>query len=121
ARRFELSTGGTGVVPMGVAHTFRVDSETARVLVLSTPAGIEQMIGILAGQMSGSKKEARSEAIAILSVMLGALVLARATGHTPRLSDEILSAGRYAALKNERTGRCAANRIRRRKNSAPTL
>jgi hypothetical protein len=26
------------VVPMGIAHTFRVDSETARVLVLSTPA-----------------------------------------------------------------------------------
>jgi hypothetical protein len=29
---------------MGVAHTFRVDSESARVLVLSTPAGLERMI-----------------------------------------------------------------------------
>src|SRR5947209_1600834 len=36
-RRFELGPGATGVVPMGVAHTFRVDSENARVLVLSTP------------------------------------------------------------------------------------
>jgi len=29
---------------MGVAHTFRVDSDSARVLVLSTPAGLERMI-----------------------------------------------------------------------------
>src|SRR4051794_32358678 len=43
-RRFELGPGGTGVIPTGVAHTFRVDSETARVLVLSTPAGIERMV-----------------------------------------------------------------------------
>jgi quercetin dioxygenase-like cupin family protein len=42
--RFELSSGGAAVVPMGVAHTFRVDSETARVLVLSTPAGLERMV-----------------------------------------------------------------------------
>ena len=29
---------------MGVAHTFRVDSDTARVLLLSTPAGLERMV-----------------------------------------------------------------------------
>ena len=29
---------------MGVSHTFRVDSDTARVLVLSTPAGLERMV-----------------------------------------------------------------------------
>ena len=32
------------MVPAGVAHTFRVDSDTARVLVLSTPAGIERFV-----------------------------------------------------------------------------
>src|SRR5436305_6319535 len=42
--RFELEPGGAAIVPMGVPHTFRVDSETARVLVLSTPAGLERMI-----------------------------------------------------------------------------
>ena len=42
--RFELGAGGAAVVPGGVGHTFRVDSDTARVLVLSTPAGIERMI-----------------------------------------------------------------------------
>ena len=43
-QRFELESGDTGVVPMGVAHTFRVDTDTARVLVLSTPAGIERFV-----------------------------------------------------------------------------
>ena len=42
--RFELLPGAVAVVPMGVAHTFRVDSDTARLLVLSTPAGLEQMV-----------------------------------------------------------------------------
>jgi quercetin dioxygenase-like cupin family protein len=42
--RFTLTVGGVAVVPMGVPHTFRVDSETARVLVLSTPSGLELMV-----------------------------------------------------------------------------
>ncbi len=43
-KRFELTPGAAAVVPMRVAHTFRVDSDTARVLVLSTPAGLERMV-----------------------------------------------------------------------------
>jgi quercetin dioxygenase-like cupin family protein len=42
--RFTLESGGVGVVPMGAPHTFRVDSDGANVLVLSTPAGLEDMI-----------------------------------------------------------------------------
>jgi quercetin dioxygenase-like cupin family protein len=42
--RFELVAGGAAVVPMEVAHTFRVDSDGARVLVLSTPAGLERLV-----------------------------------------------------------------------------
>jgi quercetin dioxygenase-like cupin family protein len=42
--RFPLGQGGTAVVPMGLPHTFRVDSDGARVLVLSTPAGIELFV-----------------------------------------------------------------------------
>lgn len=42
--RFQLGAGAAAAVPMGVPHTFRVDSDTARVLVLSTPAGLERMI-----------------------------------------------------------------------------
>jgi hypothetical protein len=44
AERFELGVGGAAVVPMEVPHTFRVDSETAHVLVLSTPAGLERLV-----------------------------------------------------------------------------
>ncbi len=43
-QRFELLPGAAAVVPMGVAHTFRVESDTARVLVLSTPAGLEDFV-----------------------------------------------------------------------------
>jgi hypothetical protein len=42
--RFELSAGGSAAVPMGVPHSFLVSSRTARVLVLSTPAGLERMV-----------------------------------------------------------------------------
>jgi len=43
-QRIELVAGAAAVVPMGVAHTFRVDSESAQVLVLSTPAGLERLV-----------------------------------------------------------------------------
>src|SRR3954453_15809763 len=42
-QRFELDSGATAVFAIGVAHTFRVDSERAHVLTLSTPAGLERM------------------------------------------------------------------------------
>jgi len=42
-QRFEVGPGATAVFPTGVAHSFRVDSDTARVLVLSTPAGLEYL------------------------------------------------------------------------------
>ena len=41
--RFEVEAGGIAAFPAGVPHTFRVDSDTARVLVLSTPAGLEAL------------------------------------------------------------------------------
>ena len=43
-QRIQLAAGAAAVVPMGVVHTFRVDSESARVLVLSTPAGLERLV-----------------------------------------------------------------------------
>ena len=44
AERFQLEPGGAAVVPLDIPHTFRVDSDTARVLVLSTPAGLERLV-----------------------------------------------------------------------------
>jgi quercetin dioxygenase-like cupin family protein len=46
ARR--CGVGDVVFAPGGAPHTFRVDSDTARVLVLSTPAGIEDMVRGLA-------------------------------------------------------------------------
>jgi quercetin dioxygenase-like cupin family protein len=43
-QRFLLNPGGAAVVPMGLAHTFRVETDTARVLVISTPSGLDRMI-----------------------------------------------------------------------------
>ncbi len=40
--RRELTTGGFVWLPRDVPHTFRVDSDTARLLELITPAGFEQ-------------------------------------------------------------------------------
>lgn len=48
--RFANDCGPGSVVfaPAGTAHTFRVESDTARMVVLSTPAGIDDYIRALA-------------------------------------------------------------------------
>ena len=40
-----LSPGDTVLAPRGVPRTYRIESETARVLVTGTPAGFERFIG----------------------------------------------------------------------------
>jgi mannose-6-phosphate isomerase-like protein (cupin superfamily) len=42
-----LGPGAVAFAPGGMPHTFRVESGTARVLVISTPAGIEEMMRAL--------------------------------------------------------------------------
>jgi quercetin dioxygenase-like cupin family protein len=44
ADRLQVAAGGVAVVPTGVPHTFHVDSDTARVLVLSTSASLEHLV-----------------------------------------------------------------------------
>jgi TetR/AcrR family transcriptional regulator, transcriptional repressor for nem operon len=61
-------------------------------------AKLEQMVEMLAEQMPDvPRKAARKQALATLSTMVGTLVLARIAG-SGELSDEILDAGRDAAL-----------------------
>lgn len=43
-----LGSGGCAFAPGGTPHAFRVDSDTARLLFLSTPAGIEDYVRALA-------------------------------------------------------------------------
>jgi len=45
---WECEPGAAVYVPGGVAHSFRVESDTARVLFLSTPAGIDDYVAALA-------------------------------------------------------------------------
>jgi mannose-6-phosphate isomerase-like protein (cupin superfamily) len=44
----DCPVGGVLFAPGGFPHTFRIESDTARLLFLSTPAGIEEMIRALA-------------------------------------------------------------------------
>jgi quercetin dioxygenase-like cupin family protein len=47
-RARHCGTGEVVFAPAGTPHTFRVESDTARVLFLSTPAGIEDYVRALA-------------------------------------------------------------------------
>jgi quercetin dioxygenase-like cupin family protein len=47
-RRRPCAAGDVAYAPGGTAHTFRVTSDTARMLFLSTPAGIEDFVRALA-------------------------------------------------------------------------
>ncbi len=61
-------------------------------------AKLEQMVDMLAEQIPDvPRKAARKQALGALSTMVGALMLSRIAG-SGELSDEILSAGRDAAL-----------------------
>jgi TetR/AcrR family transcriptional regulator, transcriptional repressor for nem operon len=57
--------------------------------------GIESYLEIFAARMDGSKQAARQQAVALLSGLVGALVLSRAVKKSnPKLSDELLSSAR---------------------------
>ena len=61
-------------------------------------AKVEQLIDLIADQMPElPRKAARRQATAVLATMMGTVVLARIAG-TNEFSDEILQAGREAAL-----------------------
>jgi TetR/AcrR family transcriptional repressor of nem operon len=73
---------------------------------------LEEMVEVIAEQFPDlPAKAARREAIAVVSTMMGAMILARTAG-TGEFSDEILSAGRYAALRAEDAAKPAAKKTR---------
>ena len=74
-------------------------------------AKLEQMIDMMADQvLDVPRKTARKQAVAALSTMIGTLVLSRIAGNG-EFSDEILAAGREAAL-----GRAAAKKLAAKKS-----
>ncbi len=75
-------------------------------------AKLEQMVDMLAEQLPDvPRKAARKQALATLSTMVGTLMLARIAG-SGELSDEILGAGRAAALGRTAPARPAAKKSR---------
>ena len=64
--------------------------------------GIETYLDIIAAQMGGDEQEARQQAIALFSGLVGAMMLSRAVKKSdPTLSDELLSSARkILKLKN---------------------
>ena len=57
--------------------------------------GVEAYLDIFASHIGGDKKEARQRAIALLSGMVGAMLISRAVKKgQPKLSDELLNAAR---------------------------
>jgi TetR/AcrR family transcriptional repressor of nem operon len=86
----DTATGGcpAAALPIDAARNSK-DVQTA------FAAGIESYLEVFAAPMHGSKQEARKQAIALLSGLVGALMLSRAVRHgNPRLSDELLSSTR---------------------------
>lgn len=80
---------------------------------------IEDMIEVLAGEIPAStRKAARCEAVAALATMMGALLLARMAG-TGEFSEEILSAGRQAALRTPDAAKPRARKPRLSKSGPP--
>lgn len=79
-------------------------------------AKLEQMVDMLAEQLPDvPRKAARKQALATLSTMVGTLVLARIAG-SGELSDDILGAGRDAALGRAAPAKPAVKKSRPRSN-----
>jgi TetR/AcrR family transcriptional regulator, transcriptional repressor for nem operon len=57
--------------------------------------GIETYLDMIAAQLGGDEQEARQQAMALFSGLVGAMILSRAVKKSdPRLSDELLSSAR---------------------------
>jgi TetR/AcrR family transcriptional repressor of nem operon len=89
---------GTGGCP---APAFPVDAaRSGRDVQAAFAEGIESYLEIFAARMDGDKREARQRAVALLSGIVGALLLSRAVKKgQPKLSDELLSSARKQICK----------------------
>ena len=86
--------GNGCLLPALGAEIARADSRTRKAFT----ACLEDMIGVVSGEMPGlTPKAARQRAMSIVAVMMGSLLLSRATGNS-ELSSDLLEAGRQSAL-----------------------
>ncbi|MDP3690941.1 TetR/AcrR family transcriptional regulator [Bradyrhizobium sp.] len=102
---------GCAITALG-AEIARESSKTRKAFA----AKLDQMVDMLAEQMPRvPRKAARKQALAALSTMVGALVLARIAG-SGELSDDILAAGSDAALGRAASPKPTAKKTRPRSN-----
>jgi TetR/AcrR family transcriptional repressor of nem operon len=83
------------------AQAFPVDAARSEKDVQAAFAeGIESYLEVFAAQMNGDKREARQRAVALLSGIVGAVLLSRAVKKgDPKLSDELLGSARKQISK----------------------
>jgi TetR/AcrR family transcriptional regulator, transcriptional repressor for nem operon len=86
----DTSTGGCP------ASAFPVDAaRSGKDVQVAFAEGVEAYLEIFAAQMGGDKREARQRAVALLSGIVGAVLLSRAVKKgDPELSDELLGSAR---------------------------
>ena len=91
----DTSTGGCP------APGFPVDAaRSGKDVQAAFAEGIESYLEIFAARMDGDKREARQRAVALLSGIVGAIVLSRAVKNgRPKLSDELLTSARKQICK----------------------
>jgi TetR/AcrR family transcriptional repressor of nem operon len=83
-------------------------------------AKLEQLVDVIAAQIPDvPRKAARKQALAALATMMGTVVLARVAGNG-EFSDEILAAGRDAALDRDSSAKSGQKRPAARKTTAKT-
>ena len=86
--------GNGCLLPALGAEIARADSKTRKAFT----ACLEDMVDVVAGEIQGlPPKAARQRGMAIVAVMMGSLLLSRATGNS-ELSSDLLEAGRQSAL-----------------------
>ncbi|MBU6461573.1 MAG: TetR/AcrR family transcriptional regulator [Bradyrhizobium sp.] len=84
-------------------------------------AKLDQMIDMLAAQIPDvSRKAARKQAAAVIATMMGTLVMARVAGNG-EFSEEILNAGREAALGRAASSKRVAKNTASKKGRRPAL
>jgi TetR/AcrR family transcriptional repressor of nem operon len=82
------------LLPALGAEIARADSKTRKAFT----ACLEDMVDVVAGEIQGlAPKAARQRGMAIVAVMMGSLLLSRATGNS-EMSSDLLEAGRQSAL-----------------------
>ncbi len=86
--------GNGCLLPALGAEIARADSKTRKAFT----ACLEDMVDVVAGEIQGlPPKAARQRGMAIVAVMMGSLLLSRATGNS-EMSSDLLEAGRQSAL-----------------------